>query len=277
MARVYGYLRDPLTRPGPGGSETDLLASDRKIKDLLPLLASSPGDVDLSKYCIAMDQYDLSSCVGNGTAESLEMLENIAHEGIPGYQPTPLSRLFIYALARIEDGDHDAHGDPTRDAGTHIRSAFDVIGRFGVCTEALWPYQDALVLKSPSFLAQRQALGHKIHAAYRVDSTGDQRVNDIVAALQAKHPVVFGTNVTPAFEALKDGTPIGQPGSNDQILGGHCMVIVGYLNGNFLIKNSWGTEWAMNGLCFMRPDYITWDQTTDLWVPTIGTDFKRAA
>ena len=127
MAKVYGYKRDPQSKQAADGSTIDLFAQDRKFSALLPNLTvlADAGDIDLSMYCIDMDQQQLSSCVGNGTAESLEMLEQMAHEGIPGYQPTPLSRLFIYNMARTEDGDLN------QDAGTNIRTAFDVLGRFG--------------------------------------------------------------------------------------------------------------------------------------------------
>jgi C1A family cysteine protease len=269
MARIYGYQRDPVEHIDANGNRVDLLAKDPKIKDFLATMPQvSPGDVDLSAHCFDMDQRALSSCVGNGTVESVEMLNDLA-----GYKFVPLSRLFIYDMCRIQEGQIDEHGNPNVDQGTHIRQAFNVLATLGVCDEYLWPYSEELVFKSPTFKAQRQATGHKIHAAYRIDSTGDARVADVIAALRANHPVVFGTGVTQAFEDISDATPIGQPGPNDKILGGHCMVIVGYVGGNFKIKNSWGKGWAAGGFCFMKPDYIAWDQTTDLWVPTLGVQF----
>lgn len=261
MAKIYGYLRDPVEK----------IPEDPKIGAFLaatPLKAT--GDVDLSSHCFDMDQRQLSSCVGNGTAEAVEMLNSMA-----GYNYVPLSRLFIYNMSRIQDNQIDAGGNPNVDGGTHIRTAFNVLATLGVCDEYLWPYDTSLVMKTPGFKAQRQATGHKIHTAYRIDSSGDQRAADILSALRANHPVVFGTDVTAAFEAISNDTPIGQPGSNDQILGGHCMVVVGYVNGNFKIKNSWGKGWAAGGYCFMRPDYLTWGNTSDLWVPTLGTLFNQ--
>jgi C1A family cysteine protease len=94
-----------------------------------------------------------------------------------------------------------------------------------------------------------------------------------VKALHAKHPVVFGTLVANEFQAVHDRTPLDRPGPNAVILGGHAMIIVGYIGGNFLVKNSWGTGWGSHGFFLMTPEYVAWDQTWDLWVPTLGLDF----
>ena len=66
--------------------------------------------------------------------------------------------------------------------------------------------------------------------------------------------------------------PVDVPSATDTIAG-DCMVVVGWDGTNFLIKNSWGTGWGQNGFCLFTPNYMTWDNTTDLWVPTLGPSF----
>lgn len=265
MATKFGYKRDPITKAEADGSVTNLIQKDFKFPTLAAKLpVGTTGDVDLSPYSTPSNQFELSSCVGNATADAVEILNAIA-----GYQPVQLSRLFVYAMARIRSGDPKLE----HDEGTYIRTAFDTLARFGVCDEYLWPYQTGLVHTSPSIKAQRQAVGHRIHSFYRIDSDGDQRIADIVKALHAKHPVVFGTLVASEFQSVRDRTPLNRPGPNAVILGGHAMIIVGYIGGNFLIKNSWGTGWGSHGFCLMSPEYITWANTWDLWVPTLAVDF----
>lgn len=270
MANVFGYRPDPSIQIAPDGSQVDLLALDRRYSTgLKPLLANvSEGDVDLTHFCVDMNQLSLSACAGNGTVESVEILNNIA-----GYKATPLSRLFIYALARNEEEDPENPGHTMleKDAGCYIRSAFDVLSRYGVCDEYLWPYNEAKVFQSPSIMAQRQALGHKIHSYYRIDATGDARLDEIVSALRQNHPIVFGTSVERSFTMLSGSGPVSPP--RGVTVGGHCMVCVGYVGGKFIVKNSWSADWGDSGFCLFTPEYMKWSQTADLWVPTLGMDF----
>lgn len=270
--RKYNYTPDPRFETSSDGTTIDLWAKDKKFSELKTALqaklkVSAPGPVDLSAFCVAMNQYDLDSCVGNGTCESLEILENIANKNVAGYNPTILSRMFVWAMARTQNG---TLGQNT---GTYVRTAFNVLATLGVCTEATWPYEDNLTTVSPSLVAQQEALGHTITAAYRIDTLMQDRINDVITALQNNLPVVFGTNVTTAFESLTGNGPVDVPGPTDALGGGHCMVIVGWDGTNFLVKNSWGTSWGANGFCLLTPAYITWDITTDLWVPTLSPTF----
>jgi C1A family cysteine protease len=264
MAQVYGWSKDARFKVAPDGTNIDLIAQDKKFEELASKLnfVLSPGDVDLSQYCVAMDQYQLSSCCGNATCEGLEILENIATGNA-----TLLSRLFTYAMARTIEGTLNV------DNGTHVRTCFDTLSLMGVCTEDIWPYVMTQVNVSPSIIAQQQAVGHKITGYYRITSTGSQRLTDVKTALANKHPVVIGTQIGQAFEHIAPQSlgPLPPPTSGST--GGHALVIVGNIGTNFLIKNSWGTGWGQNGLCLFTEDYITWDETDDLWVPTIAPVF----
>jgi hypothetical protein len=287
MEKIYGYLRDPAPCTSPTG---DPIVGTRKLtlwghdfdeldaKDLLAKLPQvQPGDVDLSKFCTETNQLSLNACAGNATADSIEMAMRIteaaqaaAQNRAPAEIPQ-MSRLFVYSMSRmLQDTDGDGHNDLNLDQGTYIRLCFDVLSRFGICREETWPYLTDKVFISPSMKAQREAVGHRIHSYYRIRSFNQDRVDEVVSALRANHPVVFGTQIDASFEKISNSTPVGPPTAP---LGGHAMIIVGYIGGNFLIKNSWGTGWGDGGFCMMTPDYIAWSGTDDLWVPTLGTSF----
>jgi hypothetical protein len=263
-----GYLPDP---PKKEGEEPDYNFTE-KLSPYLMRVAS--GDVDLSSFCTESIQYNASACAGNATADSVEILNAIA--GLPVYQ---MSRLFVYTLARnMVDIDGDGQGDIDKDDGTYIRLCFDVLSKFGICREDLppekggWPYDLAKLKVLPSILAMRSATGHRIHSYYRITETGSDRVDCIIQALQANHPVVFGTQIEQSFTKLTGEGPVPVP--QGDTVGGHAMIVVGYFAGKgFLIKNSWGRAWGKDGFCFMPTEYLMWSKTTDLWVPTKGAEF----
>jgi C1A family cysteine protease len=259
----FGYRPDPVKQAGE--------KPDFNFKsDLAPkLVLVASGDVDLRPHCTETHQLNASSCVGNATADSEEILNSI--EGRPQVQ---LSRLFIYTLARnLMDVDGDGKGDIDKDKGTYIRLAFDVLSKFGVCTEKAWPYDLSKKSILPSLKAMREATGHRIHSYYRVTGTGDDRCDEVLQALRSNHPVVFGTLINNEFLRHEGEGPVGIP--EGDTIGGHAMIVVGYLTGKgFLVKNSWGRGWGDGGYWIMKPEYLGWSNTTDLWVPTKGTSFK---
>lgn len=254
----FGYRQDP-------PNAKDYTFSGVRSK----LAAVHSGDVDLRPHCTETDQFGLSSCVGNATADSVEILNSI--EGRPAVQ---LSRLFPYTLARnFMDMDRDGKGDIDKDDGTYIRLAFEVLSKFGICSEKVWPYDQSKVSTLPSLKAMREATGHRIHSYYRISETGDARCDAIISALRSNHPVVFGTLIDTSFGKVRNLTPVSYPTGATR--GGHAMIVVGYLSGKgFIIKNSWSKDWGENGFCVMKPEYLAWSKTNDLWVPTRGSSFK---
>jgi len=276
---TFGYKRDPQVGTDTNGNEYDWLAKDSDFKtQLLPKLTLAAGDVDLSEYTTETNQFGLSACAGNATGDSIEVLNDIDEkakakaENRAPKPPVQVSRLFIYSMARsLMDDDGDGQGDIDKDEGTYIRLCFEVLSRFGVCEESIWAYDESKVFVAPSIKALRRAVGRRIHSYYRIKQTGDDRLDAMVSALRAKHPVVFGTLVDQAFMQTNGPSIVSPP--TGATVGGHAMLCVGYVDGKFLVKNSWGKGWRDNGFCLFTPEYMKWVNTWDLWVPTLGTVF----
>ena len=220
------------------------------------------------------------NCAGNATADAAEIVAAVEEEAkalSEGRFPKPtvqLSRLFVYSMSRmLHDLDSDGQTDLNLDEGTFVRTCLDVLARFGICREELWPHLTSMVSVAPSLKAMREAVGHRIHSYYRIKETGQDRLEAIQAALRAKHPVVFGTKVSKAF--LENSGPAVEDVPS-QIEGGHAMIIVGFTaDGRYKVKNSWGPGWRDNGFAYLTSEYIMWDQTTDLWVLTGSATFKQ--
>src|SRR5438067_1441439 len=58
------------------------------------------------------------------------------------------------------------------------------------------------------------------------------------------------------FLEKKDRVPLTRP--REKVLGGHAVLAVGYDDAKkrFLVRNSWGTGWGMNGYFTMPYDYL---------------------
>ena len=258
---AFGYLRDPDKKPDEKPDWSFTLDLAPKFKAL------ATGDVDFREHCTTTHQKSLPACVGNSTADAVEVLSSLQ-----GFPKVELSRLFVWTLARnLMDVDHDGKGDIDKKTGTYIRLAFEVISHFGICLEEYWPYDLTKWNVPPSILAMRKATGRKIKGYYRITETGKDRPDAILKALQAQHPVVFGTQIDQAFMDYKKGT-LGVP--TGPSLGGHAMVVVGFDSARgFIVKNSWGEDWGEDGFGYFAPEYLSWGKTWDIWVPTMGHNF----
>jgi len=200
------------------------------------------------------DQGQLGSCVGNGTAAAFEYAlgrESARHIFTP-------SRLFIYYNARALEG------TTNQDAGCEIRDAVKSLNAVGVIPESEWPYDANQFAAHPPASLYPEAMKSRLVTYARVG----QFAEHILACLTHHGPVVFGSSV---FSAINDapGGHIPMPRYDDQPEGGHCMMIVGWKpdSHEYIIRNSWGTEWGDAGYGYMPAAYIhNSSLTDDLWV-----------
>jgi C1A family cysteine protease len=88
--------------------------------------------------------------------------------------------------------------------------------------------------------------------------------------LASGFPFTFGFSVYQSFETKEVAqtgiVPLPQP--NETLLGGHCVVAVGYDDEKQLFKcrNSWGTDWGDKGYFYMPYQYMSNPNlVSDLW------------
>lgn len=190
------------------------------------------------------NQSHSGSCVAQGIVKAAEV-KRIMEHGHADH--VDLSRLAVYFLAR------ELMDPPMTqmDKGTYVSFGADVLRRFGVCSEAHWPFDLNKLFVPPSWKAMRKAYVGKISAFYKINSTGSERVDDITLALAAGNPVVFGTKVG---QNWRDYGPGSEPLDvvEGTILGGHCTVLMGWNPQKevFYGENSWGTGWGI------KPDMV---------------------
>jgi C1A family cysteine protease len=207
------------------------------------------------------DQGTIQSCTGNGTARALQYCRRM--QGLPDFVP---SRLMLYYDAR------DREGSTSVDCGAQIRDAIKGAAENGACPETMWMYDSGRVCVRPT--DEAYAAGRKDEAiGYR---RVNQTLNAVRACLASGDPIVFGFTVYQSFEEGDvSATGVMQmPQPSEGVLGGHCVVAVGYDNSKsaVYVDNSWGSGWGLDGSFWMPYDYITNPQLcSDMWTIRLVT------
>lgn len=210
----------------------------RSIKPILEL----PKLIDLRSKCSKIeDQGDLGSCTAQALVANLEFLEKNKKD---------LSRLFVYYNERVIEG------TVSEDSGAELRDGIKTLSEKGVCSEWLWAYIIKKFSRKPWFWCYWVSARHKISSYHKIDS-----LDDMKNCLADGYPFVFGFMVYESFESDKVAQTgiMPMPKSDEQILGGHAVMAVGYDNSKkmILVRNSWGISWGLSGYFWMPYDYIS--------------------
>ncbi|MCP3915251.1 MAG: C1 family peptidase [bacterium] len=220
--------------------------------------AGLPERIDLRGFCAPVeDQGMIGSCAANAVVGAMEY-----HQRKNGEPEVDLSRLFLYYNAR-KLSDNEAN-----DSGTYIHHAMAAVLAYGVCPEAMWPYQRAMWATKPVQACYDAALAFEA-VSYARTPLGSA----CKAALVGGLPIVFGASINREMiqvEATLTGRVTAPTnGSWPEPGGGHAMLIVGYddADGTWLIRNSWGADWGDGG--YARIPYSVMEHYSDpshFWV-----------
>jgi uncharacterized protein YvpB len=240
-----------------------------------------PSSVDLSqKMPPVLDQGNLGSCVSNATSNCLRYL--LKKESEKEFQP---SRLYIYWNARVNIEKSPAD----EDTGVAVRDACKAIQKYHACDETIWPYDISKFNVAPPLTAYKNA---NIYGKF-VYSSVNQNLTSLKQTLVKGYPIVFGIQVYDSLEnqeVISTGEVPIPDTSSEQLLGGHCIALVGYDDsiGKFTFQNSWGTSCGLpqkRGYFHIPYAYVTNpDLACDFWVlsffgtpaptPVVHTSFK---
>jgi C1A family cysteine protease len=218
-----------------------------------------PSATDLRAHCPPVyDQGNLGSCTANAACAAIvfDLMKS-------GHKHGDLSRLFAYYNARVIERSVKS------DSGATIRDIVKSVAKCGAPLEKEWPYSDedpGLFEQKPNAKAYTDGLQHKVTSYSRVGQT----LSQMRACLAEGYPFVFGFSVFEGFETeqvAKTGV-VDMPTSDEQCLGGHAVMAVGYDNHSqrFLVRNSWGSTWGLKGYFTIPYAYLLdTDLAADFW------------
>jgi C1A family cysteine protease len=220
-------------------------------------LKTLPPGIDLRGKCPPVyDQGNLGCCTGNGIAGAIQF-ERMKQNLTPAFTP---SRLFIYYNERVME--HTVNSD----SGAMIRDGIKSVAKQGDCPETSWPYDVSKFADKPPASCYTEAHKYTVLQYQRLV----QNLNQMKGCLADGFPFVFGFTVYESFEstAVQSTGVVPMPAPSEQVLGGHCVVAVGYDDSQqrFIIRNSWGTTWGQHGYCTMPYAYLSdANLASDFW------------
>jgi C1A family cysteine protease len=242
-SRKFGWKKEPF--------------DPRDIKYKVTREEELPKLVDLRDKCPPVyDQGGIGSCTANALAAAYQFEE--IKMGKENFIP---SRLFVYYNERALEGTID------EDAGAFIRDGIKTMVKEGVCPETLWPYVEDKFKDKPTDECYKLALDNQVVKYLRISP---HTVYEVKHCLAEGYPVVFGFMVYDSFmtvEVAKTGiVPIPKP--TEPPPSGHAITAVGYDDDKqcFIIRNSWGTSWGLEGYFYMPYWFVeTPDIASDFW------------
>lgn len=233
-----------------------------------PEEAILPESHDLRDFTgFVEDQLSIGACAVNTGASGCEayLISDGRLVDTSATDAFDLSRLFPYQPSR------KALGLPDSIEGTTLREVMRVLKNIGICRESVWPYDVAKANEPPSAEAIADAANYKLHAYYRIPLTNtDKALYAVQYAIASGWPVAVGMRVGRMLPTLtpQEYYRFVHPTANPEI-GGHAMLIVGYLRIKgvlyWIIENSWGPNWCDRGY-FLCMATIAVIDGIDLWV-----------
>lgn len=255
---------------------------DYKYIDLISMATAESVPIDYRPQLPAVfDQGQRGSCVACASTWTLKAYEEIRQGDYP---EDGLSTSFLYTMCKQNDGIPFAEG-------THLKTAMQILQKYGVCPESTMPYSTLTELPAPQVPtvpagALESAAIFRIKTYAQLCSSYDTDRNQVITAmrqaLKQEGPFIIALLVCENFEPDKNNL---LPFPDGQVRGGHAVGIVGDLpeKGCLILRNSWGTGWGENGYAYLPYEWITekffdigWG-VFEAWTATDITLFKPAS
>jgi C1A family cysteine protease len=232
----------------------------RDLKFIPKASAVTPQPIDLRPQCPPVrNQGSLGSCTAFATTAMVNFVR--MKQKLSGLLPACL--FTYYATRKIQN-------TIAEDSGATSRDALKSTVANGIAPEETWPYVEAKFAENPPKNVWDEAEKHQTLSYKSLTNTKE----DILSCLSEGYPFTFGMYAYDSFVGFYTALTgdVMMPAEGEQIVGGHCMVAVGWYEQDeqsgaikIIVQNSWGNEWGDKGYCHIPLDFFLTENVFDLW------------
>ncbi len=254
-AKTSPYILNCLPSPKPEKNWTLETAADAGITSAAAprSVAAASANIDLREAWWAIgDQGNTGSCVGWGAADSVLRWHFVKAGRLA--KTEKLSVRYVWMASKETDQYTTRPTSFVESDGTWLTAALGIAQKFGVVTDKVLPFK--LGGQSQMYTGSANTF-YAVAAQRRIASYFNLGRNLTAwrSWLATKGPILTRLDVDNAFmQATATKGKLDSYTANSG-LGGHCVALVGYVNGRFIVRNSWGTGWGDKGFALAADSY----------------------
>lgn len=224
--------------------------------------ADLPTKIDLRDNLQPIkNQRNLGACTAFATTSLVEFVRN--KQKLLKWDASPL--FTYYSTRKIE-------GTIGIDAGAQCRNALKSVVKDGVAKEQSWPYLIERFTENPLDSIWVEAEKHQALVYMSVEQTREA----ILSCLAEGYPFTFGARLYQSFvnsqtSVFVSNTVPMPDTTTEKLLGGHCMLAVGYNTRDdgkveIIVRNSWGDGVGLDGYHNFPIEYFLYPNLSfDFW------------
>jgi hypothetical protein len=138
--------------------------------------------------------------------------------------------------------------------GTSVKAALDVARKFGVVTEETLHFSESGLFPGEAQAFYAKAAGLKIASYFNLGADPSQWRRWLA---NGRGPIATRLSVDATWDAAASSRGVLDVYRPETARGGHAVAIVGFTERQFIVRNSWGTEWGDIGFAYASDAYAT--------------------
>ena len=195
------------------------------------------------------DQGSTGACVGWATADSVLRWHFVEANRIKNTEL--LSPRFTWMAAKETDEFSTRPTTFIEPEGTSLKAALDIARNFGAVRDKVLPFAGGVLYQGEAKSFYATAAQLKIASYFNLG----RNLADWRAWLAQNGPILVRLDVDTTWDAATANAGKLVTYNPISTRGGHAVALVGYLPGEFIVRNSWGKTWGDKGFAYASDDY----------------------